>query len=96
MKQLLLPIPPSLHRWPELAPLAILDAALAASELALLSACPEVHIEAFNRSPRGSTTRRAYAVITQARRLAAATAAYRHAVERDARRADRDLRRRTF
>ena len=95
MKQLPLPIPipPTLDRWPELAPLAILDVALSASESSLLSACPEIHIEAFDRSPRGSSTRRAYAVILQARRLAAAIAAYRDAVDREARRAERDLRR---
>ena len=96
MKQLPLPIPPTLDRWPELAPLAILDVALSASESALLSACPEIHIEAFVHSPRGSTTRRAYAVIFQARRLAAAIAAYRQALDRDARSVERQLRRRVF
>lgn len=95
MRQLLLPIPPALDRSPELAPLAILDAALATSESALLAACPELHMPP-EHAHRGATTRRANTVILQARRLAAAIAAYRDAIERDARRAHREISRRTF
>lgn len=95
MKQLLLPLPPALERWPELAPLSILDAALSASESALLAVCPDIHC-AIGRAPRGSTVVRANAVILQARRLATALTAYRNAVDREARRADRELARRSF
>jgi hypothetical protein len=96
VKQLSLPMPPSLDRWPELAPLAILDAALSASESALLAACPEIHCGGTGRAARGSTVVRAGAVILQARRLAAALAAYRDAVDREARRADREIALRSF
>jgi hypothetical protein len=96
MKQLPLPLPPSLERWPELASLAILDAALSTSESALIAVCPELHCGAIGRASRGSTVARASAVILQARRLAAALVAYRNAVDRDARRADRELARRSF
>ena len=96
MRQLPPPLPPSLERWPELAPLAILEAALSVSESALLAACPELHCTTFERAPRGSTIPRASAVILQARRLAVALAAYRNAVGREARRIDRELARRSF
>jgi hypothetical protein len=96
MKQLRLPIPPTLERSPELATLAILDAALTASESALLSVCPELHCGTIHRPSRGSTVVRANAVILQARRLAAAIAAYRNAVDQDTRRADREIARRPF
>jgi hypothetical protein len=86
------PIPPYLEHSPELASLAILDAALAASEYAVLAACPEIHHGALQSAARGSTTLRGQALILQARRLAAAISAYRDAVDRDARRADRQLR----
>lgn len=55
MKQLSLPPPPSLERWPELAPLAILHAALSTSESALLAVCPEIHCDTIGRASRGST-----------------------------------------
>lgn len=96
MRQLSLPLPPSLQRWPELASLAILDAALSASESALLAVCPEIHCGAIGRASRASTVVRANAVILQARRLAAALAAYRNAVDREARREDREIARRSF
>lgn len=97
MRQLLLPIHPALDRSPELAPLAILDDALTTSESALLAACPELQLPP-EHLPRGHppTTRRANAIILQARRLAVAIAAYRDALQRDARRLDCELRRRTF
>jgi hypothetical protein len=90
VKQMLMPFPPTLEHCPELAALAILDAALCASEYALLAVCPEILHGASDGAPRGSTVVRANALILQARRLAAAIAAYRNAVERDARRADRE------
>lgn len=92
MKQLPLPLPPSAQRWPELATLAILDAALSASESALLVACPEIHCGIIERAPRASAVARAGAVIVQLRRLATAIAAYRDALDREARRANRPLR----
>jgi hypothetical protein len=86
------PIPPYLEHSPELASLAILDAALLACEYAILASCPEIHHGALEDAARGSTTLRGHALILQARRLAAAISAYRDAVDRDARRADRQLR----
>jgi hypothetical protein len=96
MSQLLLPFPPALEHSPELAPLAILEVALQASEYALLAVCPEIVHGAAGGGRRGFTTVRANALILQARRLAAAISAYRDALERDARRADRECRRRPF
>jgi hypothetical protein len=87
------PLPPCLERSPKLASLAILDAALAASEYAILASCPEIHHGALDDGARSSTTVRGHALILQARRLAAAISAYRDAVDRDARRADRERRR---
>ena len=97
MKQLplQLPIPPVLERSPELAPLAILDAALTACEAALLASYAEIY-HGVGDTPRGSGLARASAVITQARRLGAVLAAYRDAVDRDARRVDRARCRRVF
>ena len=91
-----LPIPPVLERSPELAPLAILDVALTACEAALLASYAEIHYGAIEDAPRGSSVLRANAIITLARRLAAAIAAYRDAVDRDALRADRERRREPF
>lgn len=96
MKQLLLPFPPTLEHCPELASLAILDVALCASEYALLAVCPEILHGTLDGAPRGSTPMRANTLILQARRLAAAIAAYRASVDRDARRADRARLRRVF
>ncbi len=87
------PIPPYLEHSPELASLAILDAALLACEYAVLASCPEIHHGALEDAARGSTTLRGQSLILQARRLAAAISAYRDAVDRDARRADRERRR---
>lgn len=91
-----LPIPPVLERSPELAPLAILDAALTACEAALLASYAEIHHGDIEDAPRGSSVLRANAIITQARRLAAALAAYRDAVDRDALRVARERRRQPF
>ncbi len=90
MKQLplRLPVVPVLERSPELAPLAILDAALTACEAALLASYAEIY-HGVSDAPRSSGLLRATAVITQARRLGTAIAAYRDAVDRDARREDR-------
>ena len=96
MKQLHLPIYPSLERSPELAPLAILDTALSASESALLVACSEPHYDAALRPPRRSIARRANTLILLARRLATAIAAYREALDRDSRRMEREFARRSF
>lgn len=83
-----LPLPPDLERSPELAPLAILDAALTACEAALLASYAEIY-HGVGGAPRGSSRLRAGAVITQARRLGTVLAAYRDAVDRDARREHR-------
>jgi hypothetical protein len=91
-----LPIPPVLERCPELAPLAILDAALTACEAALLASYAEIHHGAIEDAPRGSSVLRANAIITQGRRLAAAIAAYRDAVDRDALREHRERHRQPF
>ncbi len=96
MKQLLIPFPPALERYPELASLAILDTALSASEYALLAVCPEILHGSLDGAPLGPTVVRANTLILQARRLAAAIAAYRDAVERDARRVDRARQRAPF
>jgi len=97
MKQLALrlPLPPILERSPELAPLAILDAALTACEAALLASYAEIY-HGVGDTPRGSTLLRATALITQARRLGTALAAYREGLERDARREDRHRSRNVF
>ena len=97
MKQLSLrlPAPPVLEHSPELAPLAILDAALTACEAALLASYAEL-FHGVGEHPRSSSLLRASAVITQARRLGTVLAAYRDAVDRDARREDRLRRRRVF
>jgi hypothetical protein len=96
MKQLFIPFPPALEHCPELAALAILDTALAASEYALHAVCPEIFHGTLDGAARDSTVVRANALILQARRLAVAIAAYRDAVERDARRADRERHRTSF
>jgi len=90
-----LPVPPVLERSPELAPLAILDAALTACEAALLASYAEIY-HGVGDAPRASGRLCASAVITQARRLGTVLAAYREAVDRDARREDRRCRRRLF
>lgn len=87
------PIPPYLEHSPELASLAILDTALLACEYAVLASCPEIHHGNIEDAARGSTALQGQAFILQARRLAAAISAYRGAVDRDARRADRERRR---
>lgn len=87
------PTPPYLEHSPELASLSILDAALLACEYAVLASCPEIHHGQIGDAARSSTTLRGQALILQARRLAAAISAYRDAVDRDARRADRERRR---
>lgn len=84
-----LPIPPLLESSPELAPLAILDAALSASEAALLASYAELYNGVLDGIPRGSAVLRARTIIAQARRLSVALAAYRDALDRDARREQR-------
>ena len=84
--RLRLPIPPHLERSPELAPLAILDVALSASEAALLAQHADLYNGATDDAPRGSSVLRANAIIVHAHRLATALAAYRDALDRDARR----------
>jgi hypothetical protein len=74
--RLQLPIPPMLERSPELAALAILEAALTASEAALLATYAELYNGALDGIPRGASVLRANAVIIHARRLAAALATY--------------------
>lgn len=87
--RLRLPLPPMLERSPELAALAILEAALTASEAALLAAYAELYNGALEGIPRGASVLRANAVIIHARRLAAALATYRDSLDRDALREER-------
>lgn len=94
--RLRLPIPPLLERSPELAALAILEAALTASEAALLAAYAELYNGALDGIPRGASVLRANAVIVHARRLAAALAAYRDSLDRDALREERARQRTPF
>jgi hypothetical protein len=96
MKPWFLPFPPALEQCPELASLAILDVALSAVEYALNAVCPEITHGTLNGAPCSSTVVRAKAIISQARRLGACIAAYRDAVDRDARRTDRERHRRAF
>lgn len=78
-----------LERSPELAALAILEAALTASEAALLAAYAELYNGALDGIPRGASVLRANTVIIHARRLAAALATYRDSLDRDALREQR-------
>ena len=94
--RLRLPIPPLLERSPELAALVILETALTASEAALLASYADLYNGAIDGVPRGSSVLRANAVITHARRLAAVIATYRDSLDRDARRAERNLHRTSF
>ncbi len=96
MRQLYLPIPPLLERTPELAALTILEVALSASEGALLASHSELYHGLIDDFPRGASARRANAIIVHARRLSAALAAYRDALERDARREQRARHRKSF
>ena len=95
MRQLRLPIPPRLEAAPELAPLAILEVALTACEAALLASYAEIYHGDLH-APRGSSAVRASSIITHARRLSAVIAAYRDALDREERRADRERHRRPF
>ena len=52
--------------------------------------------EAVEHAPRGSSAVRARSIITHARRLSAVIAAYRDALDREERRADRERHRRPF
>jgi hypothetical protein len=97
MNQLLrLPIPPALEHSPELASLAILDTTLVVSETALLASYPELFHGAYDDAKRGSSVLRANTIITHARRLAAAIAAFREAVDREALLRDRARRDKPF
>lgn len=87
--RLRLPIPPLLERSPELAALAILEAALSASEAALLASYSELYNGALDGIPRGASVLRANSVIIHARRLSTALATYRDSLEREARREHR-------
>jgi len=85
--------PPTLERFipaPELAPLEILDSAITISEAALYAAYLELAHGDVDRAKRGSCVMRANAVIVHARRLSAAIAAYRNALDRDSLRAARE------
>jgi hypothetical protein len=85
-----------LERFPELAALAILETALAASEAALLASYAELYNGALEGIPRGSSVLRANSVIIHARRLAAALVTYRDSLDRDARREERERHRTSF
>ena len=95
MTHLRLPLPPVFERSPELASLAILDATLAVTETALLASFGAGYDGSVDDTRRSSVLR-ANAIITQARRLAAAVAAYRDALQREALRAERERRKRSF
>lgn len=88
--------PPGLERSPELAALAILEAALAASEAALLAAYADLYNGVLDGTPRGASVLRANAVIIHARRLSAALATYRDSLDRDALREERARHRISF
>lgn len=94
--RLRLPRPPLLERTPELAALAILEAALTASEAALLASYAELYNGALDGIPRGASVLRANTVIIHARRLAAALATYRDSLDRDALREHRARHRTSF
>jgi hypothetical protein len=96
VNNLRLPPPPVFERSPELASLAILDATLAVTETALLASFGAGYDGSFDDARRGSPVLRANAIITHARRLAAAIAAYRDALDREALRAVRGGRKRSF
>jgi hypothetical protein len=94
--RLRLPVPPRLHGSPELAPLAILEAALTACEASLLASYAEIYHGTNDDFRRGSSVVRASSIIVHARRLATVIAGYREALERDDRRAERERNRRHF
>jgi len=77
-------------RSPQLAPLAILEAALGPCEAALLAAHDELVHGALSICERGSGARRAHSVLVAGRRLAVALAAYQEALGRAERRKARD------
>jgi hypothetical protein len=85
-----------LERSPELAALAILEAALTASEAALLAAYADLYNGVLDGTPRGASVLRANAVIIHARRLSAALATYRDSLDRDALREERTRHRISF
>ena len=84
-----LPIPPLLERSPELAALAILEAALSASEAALLASYAELYNGVLDGVPRGASVLRANAIIIHARRLATVLGSYRESLDREACREER-------
>lgn len=85
----LTPLAPPIERYsrsPELAPLAILEAALGACEIAVLAAHAELAHGALDVMPKGSSSMRALGLIVAGHRLATALAAYREALGREERR----------
>jgi len=85
-----LPLPIDRYaRSPELAPLAILETAIVACQVALLAAQPEVAYGAIEVCPKGSSAMRAHGVLVAAHRLATALAAYREALGKEERRTRR-------
>jgi hypothetical protein len=79
-----------------LAALTILETALCASEAALLASHADLYNGALDGIPRGASVLRANAVIIHARRLATVIAAYRDALDRDARCEARERHRTSF
>jgi hypothetical protein len=73
-------------RSPELAPLAILEAALGACEVAIFAAHAELAHGALDVAPKGSSAMRAHGLLVAGHRLATALAAYREALGREERR----------
>ena len=83
-----LSLPPSIERLalsPQLTTLAILDAALSASESALLAAHPDIPLGTLCLCERGSAPMRAHSILIASRRLASALAAYRKALDKQQR-----------
>ena len=72
-------------RSPELAPLAILEAALGACEIAIFAAHAELAHGALDVMPKGSSTMRAHGLLIAGHRLAVALAAYCEALSREER-----------
>jgi hypothetical protein len=73
-------------RSPELAALAILEAALGACEVALFAAHQELAHGALDVCPRGSSALRAHGILVAGRRLNVDLASYREALDREERR----------
>lgn len=90
-----MPVVERFARSPELPSLAILEAALAVCETALIAAHPDVAYGARGSPARGSTAMQVHAMLVAGRKLAATLASYREALGREEgrriRERDRDM-----